>query len=367
MSAVSSSPIQFKFKWLDDNGNETGFFSKSGSYDGTLLRLDDVELPAAAITNIAVRENRMAVTTLTEDGSPAALALSLSKISPSELKSAIDIARSEDWAELHKKELQKKGGSHSYRDELCPKCGATILLSDMAPTPQLYCHFCDTLTTVEPPQSGVPGEQELRVCEECGMFSKPRKFTVFYFYFLLVVYGWRYYSTWRCPACMRGLAWKMFFGNFLFVLGVPVAVYQLFRSYGGTDGSGPFKALDASNLKARKGDVLGSLEGYRSILDQVPHSAGIKYNLGLALLQQEDLQRASESFRVALDDCSNYVPAYSMLCYCYDKRGKTEELKELQAIWDDDSSQEEAAEIHEFPGESDAPADQSSDGMWLDE
>jgi len=30
---------------------------------------------------------------------------------------------------------------------------------------------------------------------------------------------------------MRGEAWKMFFGNLIFLLGVPVARIQLFRSY----------------------------------------------------------------------------------------------------------------------------------------
>ena len=49
MSAGSSSPLEFKFKWLDDAGNESGFFSKTGSYDGMLLKLDLAELAMASI------------------------------------------------------------------------------------------------------------------------------------------------------------------------------------------------------------------------------------------------------------------------------------------------------------------------------
>ena len=142
----------------------------------------------------------------------------------------------------------------------------------------------------------------------------------------------------------------MFFGNLIFVIGVPVAIVQLIRSYGGSIGSGPFKELDSANLKARKGNVLGALEGYRSILQRLPYSAGIKYNLGLSLLQQDDKQRAAESFRVALEDCSNYVPAYQLLAHCYEQLGETEKLEELRLMWDEVPSEQEEEEIDDLEG-----------------
>jgi tetratricopeptide (TPR) repeat protein len=167
------------------------------------------------------------------------------------------------------------------------------------------------------------------------MYSQPTKFTIFYFYFLLVVYGWWSKQTWRCKGCMRGEAWKMFFGNLLFVLGVPVAIVQLLRCYSGSVVGGVFRGLDAANLKARKGDVVGALTGYKAILERVPHSAGIKYNLALALLQQGDERRAAETFELALTDCVNYAPAYRVLSGLYAKLGDQARLKELQEMWGD--------------------------------
>ena len=125
----------------------------------------------------------------------------------------------------------------------------------------------------------------------------------------------------------------MLFGNLLFVIGVPVAIVQLCRSYGGAIGIGPFAGLDTANINAQKGKVIPALNGYRAILDQVPHAAGVKYNLGLALMKQNEVERAAETFRLALDDCSNYAPAFHYLAECYQQLGETDQLAELNRIW----------------------------------
>jgi thioredoxin-like negative regulator of GroEL len=142
---------------------------------------------------------------------------------------------------------------------------------------------------------------------------------------------------------MRGDAWKMLFGNLLFVIGVPVAIVQLLRSYGGSVVGGAFKGLDTANLKARKGDLLGALAGYRTILQRVPHSAGVKFNLGRALIDQHETARAAETLRLALDDCSNYAPAYQLLVPCYEQLGETDKLEALRQMWDDEEDDDEEA------------------------
>ena len=180
------------------------------------------------------------------------------------------------------------------------------------------------------------------------MFARPIKFTTFYFVFLIVFYWVSHGSTWRCPACMRREAWKMFFGNLIFLLGVPVAIVQLIRSYGGSSPGGAYKGLDKANIKARNGDLMGALQIYRSILERVSYSAGLKYNIGLALLQQNDLERAAESFRISLEDCSNYVPAYQLLGPLYEDLGEQEKLEELKRMWEDEETPEQAADVQDF-------------------
>lgn len=341
MSHLADNPLQFKFHWIDDNGNATGVFRKRGSFDGETLRLDDVELPAGIITQVEVRDTRMILAALTESGEPAVLAIQLTQRDAQKLKLEIDISRSATWAEFHKERLQKQGRLAAFRDEECPNCGATLVLTDMPLTPQLYCQFCNTLSTTDAMVDPPTGERDLRICDECNMYSKPRKFTVFYFVFLVFVYYFSQRSTWRCPACMRGDAWKMLFGNLIFVIGVPVAITQLIRSYGSSVAGGPFKGLDAANLKARKGNLMGALEGYRAILDRVPHSAGVKYNLGRALLEQGETARAADTFQLALDDCTNYVPAYHLLTTCYEQLGETDKLAELKQMWEEQEDEDE--------------------------
>ncbi len=213
----------------------------------------------------------------------------------------------------------------------------------MPRSPQLYCHFCDLLLTLNDAEAPA-GERDCKLCDECGMFSKPRKFTIGYFYFLFFVYGWSQRITWRCPACMRGEAWKMFFGNLLFLLLVPVAIAQLIRSYGGSV-AGPFAGLDKANLKARKGDLLGALRIYSQISQRVTYSAGVKFNVARAMLQQEKTPQAAETFRLALGDCGNYVPAYHGLVHCYEELGQHENLAELKQIWQTKDEEDDGEKV----------------------
>ncbi|MEM6798810.1 MAG: hypothetical protein AAF589_04780 [Planctomycetota bacterium] len=333
---------EFKFKWINDNGQETSFMSKKGSFDGKTLRLEDAEIPAAAITFVDTRENRMIVAVAQQEGAPATLVFSMSsgKGAAERLKEGLGKARSHAWAQNHRKELNEQGRGHEFREAACPHCQATINLTGQPETPQVYCEFCHAITNPNPTGPPAKAEKEHRLCDECGMYSKPRKFTIFYFYFLLVVYGFSSSSTWRCPACMRPEAWKMLFGNLLFVLGVPVAIAQLIRAYGGTDVGGPYPGLDAANIKARKGNVEAAVTDYRKILAKTPVTAGVKYNLALAFLQREQWDNAMTMLEFCLADCANYEPAAQALAGVYEHLGETEKLETLKKRWGVEETEE---------------------------
>jgi tetratricopeptide (TPR) repeat protein len=132
---------------------------------------------------------------------------------------------------------------------------------------------------------------------------------------------------------MRGEAWKMLFGNLLFLVGVPVAIVQLFRAYGGTDVGGKYPGLDSANVKARSGNFEQAIADYRKILDKQPVAAGVKYNIARAFLQREDFQGAAKMLEYALSDCANYGPAAHALAGCYERLGEQEKLAELKRQW----------------------------------
>ena len=350
MTPTPDDPLRFKFRFLDDNGQATGLFRKKGSWDGATLTLDGDTIPAEALLDVQVRDNLLflAVPLPAGDGGGDAgdgagegpgFRVGTIGLTPGggatakSLKSSLDVARSGQWAKAHREELEKSGRSADFRSATCPHCDATVVLSDMPRTPQVYCTFCRTLwndrTAAEPPA----WERTHRLCDECGYFAAPRKFTVFYFYFLLVVYGWHTRTTWRCPACMRGDAWKMLVLNTPFVLGVPVALTQLARTYGSDLTGGPYAGLDAGNKAARTGKFEAAIAKYRAILERLGAGAGVKYNLGLALAGEGDADRAADAFLASLSDCANYAPAYERVMPLLEETGRTDEFEDLKRQW----------------------------------
>lgn len=338
--------MSFKFKFLDDQGNETGFFSKKGSFDGDTLQLDTTAIPANAIYEVDNRGNRMVVVEAEDVENPSTYVFAVTSGSVESLKQSLGVARSAAAAIRRHEELTKEGRGHEYREVVCPHCDATNDLTGFRESPQIDCQYCHSVSSID---GSTSEEKQYRLCDECGRYSKPRQFTIFYFYFLLVVYGWSSRSTWRCPGCMRGEAWKMFFGNLIFILGVPVAIVQLIRAYGGTDLTSMYKGLDGANLKARGGKIEAAVAGYRKILEQHPNAAGIKYNVGLAFVEQNQLDAATTTLEAALDDCANYEPAANLLAHCYTELGDTQKLDALKAEWGatDDENDEDDVWVEE--------------------
>lgn len=334
--------FSFKFKPINDQGTPTGFFSKMGSFDGEVLVLDQVEIPAAHMVAVESQDKHIVIVEAEDLENPTSHLFLLTKGSEAELKQVLGVARSAAQAARRQEELKREGREHEYREVMCPHCDATNDLTGFPDSPQTKCQFCDTVFFADEP---VAEEKKYRLCDECARYSKPRQFTIFYFYFLLVVYGWSSRPTWRCPGCMRGEAWKMLAGNLIFVLGVPVAIVQLIRAYGGTDLSSMYKGLDSANVKARKGQLESAVGDYRRILDQHPHSAGIKYNVGLAFVEQNRFDAAITTLEAALADCANYEPAANLLAHCYTETGDTAKVEELTALWG--ATEEDAAIVEE--------------------
>ena len=336
----------FKFKWIDGEGNETGFLKKRGEFNGETLKLDYVEVLVDGIASIAVRDKFLAMVlpNLSDeedsiDDPFQTLTIAVYGIGAEPLKRMINGARSDVVAANEKKQLDAKGLGHQFRSAQCPFCDATVLLSRLPETPQCYCDYCETLHTVDTgggfgQTEGLSQKQEskFRICDECDMYSQPRKFTVFYFIFLIYFVSYSHRPTWRCPGCMRGDAWKMLFGNIFGLIGLPVAIVQLFRSYYSKASSGPLRGLDDANILARKGNVDKALSRYDGLMDNVPVNAGIKFNIGWGLVYQGDYPSAETMFKLSLDDCANYRPSIRGLIICLEEQQKEEELVQLYEL-----------------------------------
>ena len=321
--------LNFKFKYVGEDGEPEGFMSKKATFDGETLTLDDSSIPIELVLKAERRSDKLLLQVLQEDG-PVVVVIAVTGGKIREVNKAINLHSSRGWAQIHKDTLEKRGMGALFKMENCPACGAAIHLSGSEDTPQIFCLYCDALfTKADRKRKSIA----LTLCDECGFYSNPKPFTTFYFYFLLIIYGYRYQKHHMCHSCMRGEAWKMFFANFLFVLGVPVAITQLFRAYlGGTGGSLP--GLDTANSLAKKGNYPKAKAIYEGLKDDPNHAAGILYNMALAALQVDQEAVAIDHLWAALKQCGNYSPAYNLLSVLYENADSEGDKARLEEFWD---------------------------------
>ena len=323
---------------MDEGNVSGGMFALEGSFDGKLLKLDEETYPVESLLGVGIYDQVMSLVIVLED-EHLSRTIVFKGEKPETLKRAIDGSRSSIEVAEEQKRLIHEGQGASFRSEVCPHCTATISLSRFADSPQCYCDYCETLFTIRSEfgsrelETGTLSanlEPKYRMCEECGMYSFPQKFTKFYFVFVLYFMHIVSEKTVRCPGCMRWEAWKMLFGNLFGLLGLPVAVTQLIRSYRGRVEKGSLKGLDDANLLANRGKVDRALDRYDTLMDNLPINAGIKYNIGSGLLTKGDVPHAESMFRLSLEDCSNFAPSLSGLLFCYQSLGKDAERKQLE-------------------------------------
>lgn len=330
MNHIPPAAIVFKYKLHASEGSKAEH--GKGSFDGRVLRLGNLEIDCASLVAFQQIGNAFYIAYATDDGEFPSANMEVYNTDVKQLESAINSSLSKVRAKAERTSLATVGKLKNYRDAECPFCNSTIILTDLPETDQTYCEYCDSLFSVD---RSVVGELErhFRICEGCGMYSRPRKFAVFYFYFLVFTFGFHHDSTERCSGCMQRSSWKMVLGNIFGLLGLPFALLQLYRAYSTRKFIGPFEGLDAANLLARRGKVESALEKYETIMDKMPDHAGIKFNIASGLMVKKDFEHAQTMFELALDDCSNYWPAVQGLMTSLSKQGKVREVEAVTKMW----------------------------------
>ena len=329
-------PLAFKFKYVDEQGNEQGFLSKKGRFDGQTLSLGKDSIPVLAIRHTLRRFDRLILTVVTSDGASGRVALAITGGSSRKLLASLNVVCSRAWAEARGKRLEAEGRGAEHRTELCSHCGATLDLTGLASTAQTYCGYCDTIATTS--GRGPRNESSYGRCDQCGLWGRPSELTVFYFYFLVVVYGWRYRKEYICRACMRGAAWKMLAANLVFVLGVPTAIIALIRAYSGSVSGDALAPLDRANALASKGRVDDAERIYRQIESAMSYAAGLHFNRAMSFARARRLEEAARCFEHSLADCSSYEPSFQGLRACYAELGESAKREALERSFGVDPS-----------------------------
>lgn len=312
-----TTAVDFKHRLVDSRGQVRGFLvSSRGRLGPGGLVLKDRTVPVSAFLSAVARDKRVVFAHQgLAGGEPTGVVVEVYGTNPRDLAKAYNRLASDVEISRRRSELESQGRGGTMRVEVCKSCGASINLTDFEPTPEVMCPFCDSVGSEAVP---VKEQEQVRVCEKCGFYAFPRTITCFYFYFLLVVYGFRWQRKHMCGPCMRAEGWKMLAGNLIFLLGVPVAVTQLIRAYsGGAARSTAYKGLERGNIDAKHGRAEQAAQRYAAIADQLGGSAVAAYNKGLAYARVSQMEPATQAFEEALLHCSNFVPAAQALAGCY--------------------------------------------------
>jgi hypothetical protein len=308
--------ISFKFRYVQ-NGYAQGFFARKGSLTAHCLFLDGDSFKYEEIKDTTTRDRRMLLV-LSPDAhiapkfsqaSGGAVVLEISDLPAKTLERHIDRLSSKMAVEKRRMQLTEIGKDSLLRTADCPECQATIDLTDFEPSAYIYCRFCESLFKQRP--SMIMQGDRYRTCDECGMFDRILNYNEFYFYFLLVVYGFSYKQRYLCDHCAHHLAVKMLLINLIFVLGVPVAIYNKIKSLRGRDPG--LQKLSQANSLAKKGQYAKAEPIYQQIYQNQVEHPGILMNQGMGHLFGKDADGAISCFHRSLRSCSNYLPTLRLL------------------------------------------------------
>ncbi|MCE9556564.1 MAG: hypothetical protein K8T91_24710, partial [Planctomycetes bacterium] len=222
--------------------------------------------------------------------------------------------------EAHRRQLTANGKENEYYSIDCPNCQAAVDLSELSETPYVYCGYCESIIS----QTGelVTNGQQYRVCEACRMFDRVRGHTEFYFYFLLVVYGFSSNRKHVCDACAHGLFIKTLLANALFVLGIPNAIAIKIRSLTGRDPR--LNRLSQANRLALSGSFERSTPLYREMHQAIQGHPGLLYNEALGYFQGNRTDEGAKLLEAALKSCANYGPVLRILAEAHQQAAPAE-------------------------------------------
>lgn len=310
---------QFRFNFVVNGQAEISWRGLPGELTDDELVLGEHRLPLGAVADTAARDERLVVALLPDAplsgplaekaGADRVLVLHLFGIKEIELKRAVDRSVSSAAVARHRADLEAAGRLSEFRAFTCPCCAAVVDLTGVPATHHAYCPHCGTVATDE--GKLVTDGAVYRLCDECSFFGRVQGYTEFYFYFLLVVYGWRMNRRHLCDSCARSLMLKALGMNLIFVLGVPTALWGLWKSY---RGRAPFLAdLPDANRLARAGRHAEADVIYRRHTTGAAPHPGVAMNQGLGHLIGKDPSGAVEAFRQSLESCGNYVPTLRLL------------------------------------------------------
>ena len=310
--------LEFKFRYVQ-NGQAVGLSAGKATASDRSINLNGEEISFGNILDTSNRDNRLVL--LLPPSTPLGpksqkrlqenryLIIDVSKVPALDLKKHIDLFSSSILAEKRRQKLASEGKENLFRAVICPHCKATVDLTDFENSSYTFCRFCGSIFNTS--QQVFSNGDVYQVCDECNMYDRVRGYSVFTFYFLLVVYGWSLKRRFVCDTCATKLAQRTLLTNLIFLLGVPSAIYMWIKAQSGRDPK--FQELAKANKLARKGKNQEADEIYDRLFAQFPDHPGLLMNKGLGHLHGKDGNGGMGFLGRSLRACANYLPSLQLV------------------------------------------------------
>ncbi len=315
---MTKDTLTFKYRFRKGK-RTTPFRAAVAEITPDSFTLGGEELPYASIIDTTTRDKNLIIQlangtglgekTSSGQASPGVIVLAIAKGTALDIEKTIDRHSSRARAKAHQRQLELAGKAEEYRAKVCPHCQATVDLSGLDSTRNIYCRYCESVFTGH--DQIVTNGDDHRHCDECNMFDRVRGFTEFYFYFLLIIYGFSSNRRFLCDDCALKMTRKMFFINFIFVLGLFPTIYNRIKIASGKKEE--LKKLAQANNLAKKGKFTEASEIYEQISGTFENHPGILQNQAIAAaITTEEAQMGTYLMR-ALKSCSNYGPTMNTM------------------------------------------------------
>ncbi len=314
-----ANEIKFRFQYVNSSGQTVGWRASAGLLTPDTIQLKDDTLSYRAVLDSTCRDQRLILTLDPQEvSSPSlnqqlingrVLALQITGAKPADMEFYIDRISSRYLAEKHHEQLHREGRGREFRSVICPHCGATVDLSLLNKTPYIYCRYCETVFQETSDLKTVGATY--RLCDECGWFDRVKGYTEFYFYFLLVVYGFSWKRRFLCDTCVNQVFWKVLLVNAIFIIGIIPALWMKMESLTGRDQK--LKELPRANALGKKGKYTEAAAIYAKLYERYPKHPGLLLSQSFGHLQGRDAQGAGFLLQESLQHCSNYIPSIRVI------------------------------------------------------
>lgn len=231
------------------------------------------------------------------------------RIASRDLELAIDRRSSVFDLKLNHERLRKEGNEDLIRSEQCRICRSEVDLSGVPDADYIYCRYCGSIFSAR--HDLVIDADTYGTCDQCGMFDRVQRYNEFYFYFLVLAWGYRSQQRFTCDACANTLFYKTLFANILFIVGVPNSISIKIRSLIGRDAR--LADLARANRLARSGRFAEADPIYDQILERWPNHPGVLTNRTIGHINGNDFDGGKIHLLRALTACFQYPPALRLL------------------------------------------------------